>query len=314
MNILRRHKTFSEGLPSFLVEKKIQLKHKSYLNYTGKAKVFIDWLTEKRLTRKPLHWFKNEVIRDFSIYLASVKKLDRSSCYKYRDAIRCVWKFAKKLGEVKEIPFDFFVFPPKGKDRSAALIPTEKIPVILADILTHDFQLFLALMLEYYCGARPGKEVRLIRVRNFSLSDGVVRIDSGEAKSARTRLITMSDDLVSALIAYGIEDAGPDMYLFGPRRTFGTRPISENNFRYRFNKYREKHGLSEDVKVYSWKHIGASVLISSKLMDIEELRQHLGHTNITATQKYVHRLVGAMSVQLRKGFPNPTVPGQLVLG
>lgn len=301
-------------LSSFLVEKKIQIKRRSYLHYTGKSKVFIEWLQENRWAGKPLKWFTNEVIRDFSIYLVNAKHLDRTTCYKYRDAIRAVWKHAKRLGEIREIPFDFFVFPPKGKDRSAALIPTEVIPALLADIAVHDFQLFLALMLEYYCGARPGKEVRLIRVRNFNLSDGVVRIDSGEAKSAKTRLIIMSVDLVRILEAYGIREADPDMYVFGPRRTFGTRPLSENMLRYRFNKYRKKHGLSEDVKVYSWKHIGASVLISSKLLDIEQLRQHLGHAHITATQKYIHRLLGAMNMQLRTNFPNPMIPGQLALG
>jgi integrase len=314
MLLLKHYKSFTEILSAFLNEKRIQIKHHSYQHYTGITKVFSAWLTEKGLIRKPLKWFTNEILCEFSIYLANVRKLDRSTCYKYRDGIRAVWKFAKKRGQVKEIPFDFFVFPPKRKDHSAALIPTEKIPALLRDILIHDFQLFLALMLEYYCGARPGKEVRLIRVRNFNLADGYVRIDSGDAKSAKTRLITMSEDLIKILIAYGIQDADPDMYLFGPKRKLGWKPVSENMFRYRFNKFRKAHGLSDDVKVYSFKHLGASVLIFSKLLDIEQLRQHLGHANITATQKYVHQLMGAMNMDLRTKFPNPMIPGQLAVG
>jgi site-specific recombinase XerC len=75
--------------------------------------------------------------------------------------------------------------------------------------------------------------------------------------------------------------------------------------RFRFNKYRDKFGLSKDVKFYSWKHIGASYLVHSKVVDILQLKEHLRHSNLSATQHYVKKIIGDKNEAIRTQFPNP---------
>lgn len=306
MNVLRRHKRFDEVLSDFLPEKKIQVCHKAYLSYTRAAHIFGEWLGTKGLSDKPIHKITTQDISDFSVYVAGLK-YDRPTCAKFIMNIKVIFKYARKRGELDVLPFDrdLIVLPKKGKDRSAALIPTETLPDLLEDIKKSDPQLFLACMLEFYCGVRPGREIRLIRVRNFDLTSGVLTVDAELSKNGRVGKITMSDDLIQICRDYGLAGADPNLYVFGKNKHLDTRPLSENMLRFRFNKYRDKFGLSKDVKLYSLKHVGASYLVHSKIVDILQLKDHLRHSNLSATEHYVKRILGDKNEAIKTMFPNP---------
>jgi integrase len=305
MNILRRYKTFEEVLPSFLAEKQIQVGRKSYLGYTRKSTVFNQWLLANGFSDKSMRKINEQDIADFFISIAN--RFDRPTCQKFFLALRSIFKYAKKKGEVDTLPFDkeMIVFPRKGKDCSAALIPSHIVPTLLADIKENDPQLFLACMMEFYCGARPGREIRLIKVRNFDLDEGVLTIDATNSKNGKTGHITMSDDLIQICRDYGITDADPDLYVFGKNKHIDTIPLSENMLRYRFNKYRDKYELSHDVKLYSFKHIGASYLVHSKILDILQLKEHLRHSSLSSTEHYVKKILGEKNNTIKTQFPNP---------
>lgn len=160
-------------------------------------------------------------------------------------------------------------------------------------------------MLEFYCGIRPGREVRFLQVRNFDLKDGVLTIDAEKSKNGKVGRITMSDDLIQICRDYGIDKADPDLYVFGKNGSVGVKPLSENMLRFRFNKFRDKFGLSKDVKLYSFKHIGASYLVHSRVVDILQLKEHLRHSNLSATQHYVKKVIGQQNNAIKTKFPDP---------
>ena len=305
MNIFRRYKTFDEILPSFLEGKKIELKQKSYSGYVGKTKVFSDYLKENNLSDLPMRKLPNEdLVKFFNKNLSTDKKLDRPTVKKYFESIKAVFAYALEMDEIEYIPaFKGIKFPPKGKDHSAALIPSDMLPRLLDDIYEHDKQLYIATMMEYYCGVRPGKEARLIKAGAFNLKEGVLKIEQSNAKTGKGRLITMADDLVEICKEYGVDKADPKLFVFGKNKSFDTRPVSENMLRYRFNIFRDKHGLSKDVKLYTMKHQGASELI--KIVDLKTIQDHLGHTNITSTQHYVKRLSCGVNENIKHNFPSP---------
>ncbi len=306
MSILRKSRKFEEVLSDFLPEKKIQVCAKSYLSYTRAAYVFGKWMREKGLSDRPIRKITPHDIADFSVHVAGLG-YDKPTCAKFIMNIKVVFKYAMKRGEIDVLPFDkdLIVLPKKGRDRSAALIPTDVLPVLLADMRENDLQLFLACMLEFYCGVRPGREVRFIKVRNFDLNNGVLTVDADKTKNGRVGRITMSDDLVQICKDYGMVGADPELYVFGKNKHMDVRPVSENMLRFRFNKFRDKHGLSADVKLYSFKHTGASYLVHSKIVDILQLKDHLRHSNLSATEHYVKRLLGDNNEAIKTMFPNP---------
>lgn len=306
MNILRKYKSFNEVLTAFLPEKEIQVCRKAYLSYTRTRDVFAQWLKDRGMADKSMKKITAQDVADFSVYLAGLK-YDKPTCEKFIMNLKVIFKYAMKRGEIEGLPFDrdLLVFPKKGKDCSAALIPSHIVPQLLADIKANDPQLFLACMLEFYCGIRPGREVRLVKVRNFDLIEGVLTIEAEQSKNGKAGHITMSEELVEICREYGIADADPDLYVFGKNKHLDSRPLSENMLRFRFNKFRDKHGLSKDVKLYSFKHLGASYLVHSQTVDIEQLRQHLRHSNITATAHYVKKVIGHQNNAIKTRFPNP---------
>ncbi len=305
MNIFRHYKTFDEILPFFLEGKHIELKQKTYNGYVGKTKMFSMWLKENNLSNISLRKLSNtNLVSFFNKSLSTDKNLDRPTVKKYFECIKAVFNYALDVDEIDYIPsFKSIKFPKKGKDHSAALIPEELLPDLLDDIHDNDLQLYMVTMLEYYCGVRPGKEARLIKVSAFNLKDGILKIESENAKTGKARFITMADDFVNTCKEYGIESANPNLYIFGKNKHFDTRPVSENMLRYRFNIFREKHGISKDVTLYSLKHQGASNLI--KIADLKTIQDHLGHTNITSTQHYIKKISCGVNNNIKHNFHNP---------
>lgn len=306
MNVLRRYKKFTEVSEMFLAEKKIQIAHKSYLAYTRSSHVFAEWLRNNGYAELSMRKITAQMVSNYFIDLAN-RKYDKPTCEKYYMTLRCIFKYALRKEEIKFIPFDkeSVVFPKKGKDCSAALIPSHILPVLLQDIKENDPQLFLACMMEFYCGARPGREIRFIKVRNFDLINGILTIDADKTKNGKVGRITMSEDFINICKEYGIAEADPNLYVFSWKGQMGTRTISENMLRFRFNKFRDKFGLSKDVKFYSLKHMGASYLVHSKVLDILELKEHLRHSDLSATQHYVKKVLGEQNNAIRTQFPNP---------
>lgn len=293
-------------LATFLLEKEIQVCRKAYLGYTRASHLFSVWLREQGLADQPMRKITAQHIADYSVHIAS-RKYDRPTCAKFIMNLKVIFKYALKRGELETLPFDkdLIVLPKKGRDCSAALIPTLILPRLLEDIRENDPQLFLACMLEFYCGARPGREIRLAKVRSFDLNEGVLTIEAGNSKNGKVGKITMSDELIQICKDYGLDTADPNLYVFGKNKHIDTRPLSENMLRFRFNKYRDKFGLSHDVKLYSLKHMGASYLVHSKIVDILQLKDHLRHSNLAATEHYVKRILGDRNEAIKMRFPNP---------
>lgn len=302
MSILRRYKTFDELVPDFLESKRISLQHRSYLAYPGRIEIFSKWLRNKGLSKLSLKKITNAQIASFYSWVSEARDLDRSTVEKYVVAVRSLFQYAQKRGEISEIPFDLVVLTIKKRDCSPKYIPADKQSALLDDMYKTDFQLFLACMIQYFCALRPGKELRLVKVKDFDFEEGIVHVTKMNAKTGKERYITMTDELAGYLRQYGVEGADPELYLFGKKHKIGIRHISINNLRERFNIFRTKHGISKEVKFYSWKHTGGTDLIHMRLLSVTQLQNHFGHDRITSTEKYIEECGGKINKNLKENF------------
>lgn len=305
MNLFKKYRTFDEVLPLFLEGKKIEVSPKTLSGYKGRTTVLSEWLKRNNLSSIPLKKIPNETfVRFFHECVIGERHLDRPTVKKYYETLCAVLNHAVDTDEIESLPsFKGLKFPKKGKDCSAQLIPEDKLPDLLDDIHDHDLQLYMVWCMEYYCGVRPRKEARLIQAEAFNLKEGVLKINANIAKTGKQRYITMADDFVEICKEYGLENANPNLYVFGKNKNLDTRPVSENMLSYRFNNFRKKHGLSDGVKLYSGKHQGASNLI--KIADIKTVQDHLGHANITSTQHYIKKISCGVNENIKHNFHNP---------
>lgn len=304
MGIFRKYKTIEELLPSFLLEKQTNTLPKTARGYEGNAYVFLDWLKTKGIENVPIRNITENNITEFFYYLGKEKGLDKPTCGKYFEHLRALFNYAFERGELNDVPFNHVVFPRKKKDQGADVISNVHLKPLLDYIKEKDPQLFLACIIEYYCFIRPGKELRLLKVGDIDLEQGLIVVQQMNAKNKKRQVVTMPQQLIDICKEYSIDTIDKSLFIFGKKKKFGTKAISINMLRYRFNIIRTKLNLPKNYKLYSMKHTGASNLHKSGI-SMRELMDQLRHTNLDATQHYLKVHAGIVNDRIRDNFPSP---------
>ncbi|MEN6388834.1 MAG: site-specific integrase [Syntrophomonas sp.] len=304
MGFFRKYKTVEEILPDFLAEKEMTIQHRSFYPYMRATNVFMHWLKYNQLEQKSIKSITSDNISDFFLYLGKTKNLDKPTCEKYFLVLRQLFQYAEKRDELYFIPFDRVSFPKKKKDQGAEAIQSDDLKILIPYIKERDPQLFLACMIEYYCFIRPGKELRLLKVGDINLKDGLITVRQENAKNKTKQIVTMPQQLIDICYEIGINEADKNLFVFGKHRMFNSRPWSVNMLAYRFNKCRDALKLSKGYKLYSFKHTGATMLHMSGL-PMRELMDQLRHTKLEATQHYLKKFCGIVNDRIRYNFPSP---------
>lgn len=304
MDIFRRYKTIEEMLPGFLLAKETGTCYKTSSAYHAHTFVLINWLKDQGLSNIPMRKISSQNMTDFFYFLSRDKELDRTTCEKYFLQLRLFFNYAKSFGEVDVIPFDHIIFPKKKKDQGADVIQSVHLKPLLLAIKEKDPQLFLACMIQYYCFVRPGKELRLMKVGDIDLTSGLITVQQMNAKNGIRQVITMPQQLIDICIEYGIDVADKSLYVFGKKKKFGTKAVSVNMLRYRFNIIRNSLNLPTAYKFYSFKHTGATNLHMSGI-SMRELMDQLRHTQLHSTQHYLKKHCGIVNNRIRDNFPSP---------
>lgn len=304
MNLFKSHKTAKEIAPSFLLEKEVTDRPRTYSEYCHRIELFLFWLDSKGLKDTPIRKITQGNIKDFIYYLGRDRKLDKPTCERYFATVRQLFTHAQKLGELTELPLGDVVFPRKKKDQGAEVIHPSHLKPLLLTIKERDPQLYLACMILYYCFIRPGRELRLLRIGDIDCDAGLIMVRQENAKNGIKQSVTMPKQLIEICKEYGIDKADKKLFIFGKRKRFGPVVMSDNMLRWRFNKYREELNLPKGYKFYSFKHTGASMLHRSGI-SMRELMDQLRHTKLDATQHYLKKHCGIVNDRIRDNFPSP---------
>jgi site-specific recombinase XerD len=300
-------RTFNELLPQYLSRKKISLHKKTYTAYVSRTKIFSTWLQDNGLSDTPIEKLTSDNICEFFYYLASEdgRDVDRPTCEKYNHTLKTMFKYYAEAEGIEKLPFDTVEYPVKKRDNAPKYIPKDKQRALFNDIKANDYQLYLACMIQYAAAVRPGKEMLNLKVGDFDFDGGTIRVGEMTAKTGRCRYADFTEELKGYCREYGIEGADSSLYVFGTKKKMGTKHISENMLRYRFNPFREKHGISKEVKLYSMKCTGGTDLINSRLVSLTQLQKHFGHARISSTERYVQQHGGVTNAVIINQFKSP---------
>lgn len=283
---------------------------KTYESYRGKIRYFIAWLEREKLIDNDLTTFGHEKILEFFDHLIIEKKLAGPTIEKYKITLDNFFRYLVERKIIQASPVGKIELPETGEDFSAIPFLDEDLEQILPVIRAEDPQLFLGAMLQYFCFIRPGDELLQLKLNQVNLSARTIRIPKNVAKKRKERTIDIPEQLFSILVEHGSQNYGKDLYLIGPYGRPGTRPIGYNTLRSRFNKIRDRVGLTDLYKWYSFKHTGAGKLLESGATIIEIMNQ-LGHTDIASTYRYIRRHFGDRSEHVRSKFPDPPGFGKI---
>lgn len=303
-------------ISKYLLERKVELKKKSYQSYTSKLRKFNLWLEAKGYGNYDVSIITNEIILEFFTFLTTEynlekdqkkKKinLDKRTIEKYEQNINSFFKWLRKKKLILHSPVYDIPKPKKEKDCAARPIPRNDLKVLLTYMQEHDKQLFLACMFQYYCFVRPGQELRKLKIKDINFYSGKVRVNNIDAKNSEAEIVVMPDQLLELCTnVFQLQMFNPEFYVFGNKRVPGEMHYGENTLRVRFNIIRDRLGLPNIYKYYSMKHSGAGILHESGATMVE-LMDQLRHKEMSTTYYYIKRHFGPTSIHIKEKFPNP---------
>ena len=278
------------------------IEERTIATYSSKLRIFAEWLVAKH-GEIDISVVDNKIVLEFFYYLVDDRELAAGTINDYRQIISAVFDYIKKQGKINENPV---YNVPAGKDKDCAPRPVAEwdIEVFRQVIAERDRQLWLAIQFETYCFLRPGKELRLLKIRDIDFARGLVNVDLFRAKTNRERHATIpAHFLLKIRNEYRLHKYNPDYYVFGRNGEPGPECLGKNNLKNRFNRFREILNMPYSYKFYSWKHTGNSLALDNDI-SMFALKNQNGHSSVQTTEIYTRNKLGRVSKDIQQRFPN----------
>lgn len=290
-------------ISEFLQLKKGELAHSSYQTYCSKLRIFCEWVETGYLANKNVRVISEEHIHKFFYYITETGHVSRRTVLKYKQLLHTFFDYLLRKRLVVANPVINIPNLGEKRDEAASPIP-DKIRTILTDYMReHDPQLLLVCQLEYYCAIRP-KECLYLQIRDINLEAASITVRQDISKNGLTETVNMPRQLYESLDdLLKIGNYPEDWYLFSRDGHPGKYRLGKNTFRYRFDRIRDKLGLSKRYKLYSFKHTGGVKLVDAGV-NTWEIQKHFRHKSITTTERYLQKRFGVKSSLIKEDFPD----------
>lgn len=285
----------------FLEPKLLQLSEKSVLDYKSKMRLFFQWL--ESIGRKEIFPCEvtHEIISDYIIYLIETRKLEKRTILKSKQHIRQFFDFLVNEKIIEVNPCFNLPDARQKEDHSAQPMAQYEASHLLEYIKSQDKQLYLFCAMIFYCAIRPGKELRLLKIKDINFFTGNICIREENAK-VNLGFVTMPAKLIEILIEMNVSINNREYYLFGKEGKPGTEPWGKNHFRVEFNKHRDAIGFPKEYKLYSWKCTGG-ILFSMSGAPLAAVRDHFRHKSTAYTDIYLTKKMGKQNDYVKHKFP-----------
>ena len=291
-------------LSEFLEMKEAELAHSSYQTYNSNLRIFCEWLEKNKLGEKNVRCITEEHIHSFFYYIAGSNHTSRRTVMKYKQLLHTFFDYLLKNKQI--IAFNPVINIPnlgEKRDEAARPIPDTIRRKLINYMREYDPQLLLMCELEYYCAIRPKEGIHLL-VGDIDLETATITIRQDISKNGLTETVNIPrqlyDDLTDLLQVGRYPEA---YYLFSGDGLPGKNRLGKNTLRYRFDRIRDKLGLSKIYKLYSFKHTGAAKLVNAGI-NTWELQKHFRHKSVTTTEKNLAKRVGVNSGLIKNDFPD----------
>ena len=270
--------------------------------YKSKMRIFCMWVDAQHMGENDATSINNDNVVAFFRWLIDDQKRSRKTVGTYRQILQSFFEWLVKEKVYVSNPVHDLPNTDTLNDQSPAPIHGADVS-IFKEALKHDPQLSLAVQFQYYCALRPGKELRLLKIKNIDFARNLVTILRTEAKKGITRTVVIPECFMEELRnEYQLHKYDREYFVFGKNGEPGPDNLGKNNMRFRFNKVRELLGMPIEYKFYSWKHTGAVQASLSGIPD-KHIQMQMGHTSLATTEKYLRKMVGHQSDFLKNKYP-----------
>jgi integrase len=214
------------------------------------------------------------------------RKVKNKTYNGYLTNCKAVFKRIMQQKNVKINPFSSLELLPVNQPEIVLWKEDDK-KKIAEYLQKHDPALYCATLLVYHCFLRPN-EIMQLKFKDVMPEKGIIVTPSSAAKNRQNKPVTMSNKLVE--IFSEMKKHWPEDYLvFSKNLQPGTTLLHRNRMSDRFRDARKACGISDDLKMYYFKHTGNSEMIQ-KGANIGDLMEQNRHFDVSITAKYVKRM------------------------
>lgn len=236
-------------ISEFLQLKKAELAHSSYQTYCSKLRIFCEWVEAGCLANKNVRVISEEHIHNFFYHIVGTGHVSRRTVLKYKQLLHTFFDYLLHKKLVVANPVTNIPNLGEKRDEAASPIPDKIRNILIGYMREHDPQLLLLCQLEYYCAIRP-KECLYLQIRDINLETASITIRQDISKNGLTETVNMPRQLYEVLDdLLKIGNYPEDWYLFSRDGQPGKHRLGKNTFRYRFDRIRDKLGLSKRYKL-----------------------------------------------------------------
>jgi integrase len=266
----------------------------THKGYKSICKSFLEWAEKRGYADIQIKDFGITHAKSFWQFVKTAKQYKGVTLNNKLIHIRSIWNFLIDQEKADKNPFNKIKLAPVEEKTRRAFTEDEKY--IVSDyIKQHDYWLFRALLLQYYCYIRP-IEISRLKFRAFNFTDGSIKIEGFEAKKWKQRVATIPKSIMHYFTDNVFNKQPTNYFIIGniDNKRIGPspKPAAENRQYTRHKKYLIKLKESGELKSiegltwYSWKDTG----ISNHVKNTTPLstRDQAGHTDFQMTLTYYH--------------------------
>lgn len=165
------------------------------------------------------------------------------------------------------------------------LIEENDLIRLLDYLNTHNRHYLLGCYLLFYCFVRP-KEISLIKINDFSIKSGTLRLHADNSKNRKDAVITLPNKVLKLLVDLNVFSFPGNYYLFSNGFMPGKDFRDSKQFRdYWIRFVRKALDFPASYKFYSLKDTGVTSMLRARIDNIS-VRDQARHSSILITDIY----------------------------
>lgn len=294
--------TFRRWISQLLEDEQSGIRRTTLITYRSKYRIFTLWIEKQGHGNNDLTCIDNKLMIEFFRYLIDTRQLSGKSVRYYKMILGHAFEYFRKKKLIMINPV--YDIPPCNRinDNTPRPIQRPDIKLFKKEIMK-DPELYLGLKFMFYCGMRPGHEIRELQFKEMDLFTGTIHVIPGNAKNGKDRIVTIPRQFLEELRKMGFNKFNRNWYVFGVGGKPGPKPIDKNKFSRKFKAIREKLGMPTEYKWYSWKHTGMIEADDTGKIPTKDISGHVGHLDLRTTSIYFRNKKPQVSKAIRDKYP-----------
>ena len=294
------NKTLDYFMSKYLEERKPTIAHSTYKTYQSKFRIFMAFLQKKKETGNDISAFGEKMAAEFMEHLFEIRKIKNKMANQYILLFKMFFRWLIKKGDITFNPFENMQYY-KATSRPAKYFQQNTLEAVKRTILENDPQLWTIAQFQFYCFIRP-IELRKMKLKDINMRDGTITVPAEIAKNRKEQTVIMPEPFLESLKTLSFESYPDNNFVITKKGVPGKDPVGKNYMWNHFNKIRKKMNLSNEYKLYSFKHTG-NVMAARKGIGLKDLQMQNRHHSLDQMDIYLRQMLGNESEGIRNNYP-----------